>query len=332
MTFTQSYDTLPSVIARPLRISFENAFYHITARGIRRENIFYSDKDKYVFIDKMNETFEKYSFVCYAYCLMDNHYHLFIKTPSANISEGMHYLNTSYANWFRAKYKLVGSIFQGRYKSIVVDADSYALVLSAYIHLNPARAGMVDDPDNYHFSSFLDYIGKKSPLVKRLDVSFILSNFSDNEEQAQKQYMKYVIENADLKNPLEKSYKNLALGSEKFIEKIKEKISKLSSNREISHIKGENLLPKERVINAVSTQFNIKQNIIFKKIKGNIYRKLTLYLLKKYTPLSLKEIGELFNIDYSAVSQTVKRFEKEMRKDKITQGMVEKTTKEMERK
>ncbi len=115
-------------MTRSLRLSFENlpvrvrtqtgAFYHITARGMRKENIFYSDKDKNVFIEKMNETFDKYSFVCHSYCLMDNHYHLFIKTPFANISQGMHYLNTSYANWFRAKYKLVGSLLQGRYRSM----------------------------------------------------------------------------------------------------------------------------------------------------------------------------------------------------------------------
>ncbi len=318
-------------MARPLRLSFENAFYHITARGIRKENIFYSDKDKYVFIDKMNETFEKYSFICYAYCLMDNHYHLFIKTPFANISEGMHYLNTSYANWFAAKYKLVGSIFQGRYKSILVDGDSYALVLSAYIHLNPVRAGIVENPSNYHFSSFLDYVGKRSPVVKRLDVSFILSKFADDKKQAQKQYMQHVMRNINLKNPLEKSYKNIALGSEKFIEEIKEKIANLSSNREINYIKDENLLSKECVIDAISTQLGIDKSIIFKKSRGNIYRKLALYFLKKYTPLSLKEIGELFSMDYSAVSQAVKRFEKEIRKDRMTQEMVEKTTKELER-
>ena len=318
-------------MARSLRLSFENAFYHITARGIRKENIFYSDKDKFVFIDKMNETFEKYSFVCYAYCLMDNHYHLFIKTPFANISEGMHYLNTSYANWFAAKYKLAGSIFQGRYKSILVDKDSYALILSAYIHLNPIRAGMVENLNNYYFSSFLDYVGKRSPIVKRLDISLILSKFADNKKQAHKQYMQYVMENADLKNPLEKSYKNIALGNEKFIEKIKEKIAEFSSNREISHIKDESLLSKERVIDAISTRFGVEENTIFKKVRGNIYRKLALYLFKKYTSLSLKKIGELFNMDYSAVSQTVKRFEKEMEKDKLVLEMVEKITKELEK-
>jgi len=143
--------------------------------------------------------------------------------------------------------------------------------------------------------------------------------------------MQYVMKNIDLKNPFEKSYKNIALGNEKFIEKIKNKIAKLGSSREISYIKDENLLPKEHVINAVSDQFDIEQNVIFKKSKGNIYRKLTLYLLKKYTPLSLKEIGGLFNMDYSAVSQAVKRFEEEMRKDKVIQEMVEKVTKELGR-
>ena len=201
-------------MARALRLSFENAFYHITARGIRKENIFYSDKDKKVFLDKINETFNKYSFVLYAYCLMDNHYHLFIKTPFANISQGMHYLNTSYANWFKAKHKLTGSIFQGRYKSILVDEDSYALVLSAYIHLNPLRAGMVDNIEDYPFSSFLDYIGKRNPFIV-LDMSLILNKSSNNPEEAKKKYKQFVIENADLKNPIEKSYKNIALGSEK---------------------------------------------------------------------------------------------------------------------
>ena len=316
-------------MARALRLSFENAFYHITARGIRKENIFYSDKDKNVFLDKMNETFEKYSFVCYAYCLMDNHYHLFIKTPFANISQGMHYLNTSYANWFRAKYKLAGSVFQGRYKSILVDADSYALILSAYIHLNPLRANMVDDLEDYPFSSFLDYIGKRSPFIKSLDMSLILNMLSDNTPQAQNRYRQYVMQNNKVKNPLEKSYKNIALGSEKFIKKVKERISSLGQHREVSRIKDANLLSKGRIIDIISDQFNVKKDVIFEKRRGNIYKKLTLYFLKKYTAMSLKGIGELFNMDYVAVSYAVKRFENEMTKNRIVLKMVEKVKKEL---
>jgi len=112
-------------MARPLRINFENAVYHIIARGNRKEKIFYSDEDKRLFQKKMNKTFQKYSLICYAYCLLDNHYHLFLKTPKANLSKAMHYLNASYANYFSAKYRLSGPLFQGRYKSILVDQDEY---------------------------------------------------------------------------------------------------------------------------------------------------------------------------------------------------------------
>jgi len=136
-------------MSRPLRISFDNAVYHITARGNRREKIFYSDNDKKVFLQKMDQTFIKYAICCYAYCLMDNHYHLFIKTSHANLSQGMHYLNVSYANYFAAKYKTTGPLFQGRYKSLLIDADNYALTLSCYIHLNPLRAGITKSIDEY---------------------------------------------------------------------------------------------------------------------------------------------------------------------------------------
>ncbi len=147
-------------MARPLRLSFENAVYHITARGNRRDNIYNAEKDKVIFLEKMSETFEKYSISCYAYCLMDNHYHIFLKTLHSNVSKAMHYLNTSYSNWFKAKYRIVGVIFQGRYKSILVDADNYALMLSIYIHLNPLRAKIVKEPGDYIWSTYLDYVGE----------------------------------------------------------------------------------------------------------------------------------------------------------------------------
>jgi REP element-mobilizing transposase RayT len=105
-------------MARPFRINYENAVYHIFARGNRKEDIFYSDEDKRLFQEKMNKTFQKYSLICYAYCLLDNHYHLFLKTPKANLSKAMHYLNVSYANYFSARYRLSGPLFQGRYQSI----------------------------------------------------------------------------------------------------------------------------------------------------------------------------------------------------------------------
>ncbi len=303
-------------MARPLRLSFEDAVYHITARGNRMDNIFYSDRDKSVFLDKMNESFVKYSFICYAYCLMDNHYHLFIKTPLANITDGIHYLNTSYSNWLKARYKIVGVIFQGRYKSILVDEDSYALKLSAYIHLNPLRARMVKNIEEYKWSSYLDYIGGKEPIMKKLDTSFILSQFDNDLTKAAKKYRKFVLENIGMDNPFENAYKGVALGSKSFIEEIKERIKSIGKKREIRETRLIESYRAEEIINKISEVFGIKRNEIFSKRKSNIYRQLALYLIKKHSTLSLKEIGELFEMDYAAVSQAAKRFESKVNIDK----------------
>jgi REP element-mobilizing transposase RayT len=107
-------------MVRPLRLSFENTFYHITARGNRREKIFYSSRDKEVFLKRLKEMLIKYTMTCHSYCLMDNHYHLFIKTTKPNLSQDIHYLNSAYTNWFRNKHQIIGPLFQGRFKSILL--------------------------------------------------------------------------------------------------------------------------------------------------------------------------------------------------------------------
>lgn len=307
-------------MARPLRLAFEDATYHITTRGNRRESIFYSDKDKSVFLEKMNETFNKYSFTCYSYCLMDNHYHLFIKTPLANISEGMHYLNASYTNWFKAEHEIVGVIFQGRYRSILVDEDSYGLKLSAYIHLNPLRAGIVTEIEGYRWSSYLDYLRKKKSIA-RLDAEFILRQLDDDMEKARRRYKRFVLENIGMGNPLEDSYRGVALGNEEFVERIKDKIKSLGKKREVTETKIVGTYSAEEVIKSIMTRFGVDRQEIFRKKRGSIYRQLALYFIKRYTILSLKEIGEIFKMDYSGVSQSCRRFENLFERDRTVLKM-----------
>ena len=257
---------------------------------------------------------------------MDNHYHLFLKTPFANLPEGMHYLNASYANWFRTRYKLVGTVFQGRYKSILVDEDSYALVLSAYIHLNPLRAGVVRHLEEYQWSSFLDYIGTREAVIERLDVSFILNQFGNNLAQAQERYKGFVMDNMEMENPLKDAFKGIAVGTEAFIEKVKEKMKSIGKNREIRETKFLEAHSAEGIIRELSRCFGIEKQDIFSKKRGNIYRQMALYLIKRYTPLSLKEIGNLFNMDYTAVSYAAKRFEERFKEDKRVLEMLNKIT------
>jgi putative transposase len=309
-------------MARPLRINFENAVYHIIARGNRKEKIFYSDEDKRLFQVKMDKTFQKYSLVCYAYCLMDNHYHLFLKTPKANLSKAMHYLNASYANYFSAKYRLSGSLFQGRYKSILVDQDEYSLVLSTYIHLNPYRAGK-KDWFNYTASSLPDYLGKRRPLIENLDIHFILQQFHPQLTHARRLYLKYLQENLKLKYPKEEIKYSIALGSETFLKKIEQHISSYGRNREIQATHLVSQFSPEKIIDHISQTFQISQEEVFLKKRRNIYRLLALYLIKNNTPLSLKEIGEIFSMDYTAVSQAARRFEERISKDKKLKKKVE---------
>jgi len=309
-------------MARPLRLSFEDACCHITSRGNRRENIFDTDKDKSVFLEKLNETFNRYSIVCYAYCLMDNHYHLFVKTPRANISQAMHYLNTSYSNWFKADHEIIGSVLQGRYKSILVEEDSYGIVLSAYIHLNPLRAGILEDLKEYKWSSYLNYVKDNKRAVDSLNSEFILAQFSGDTKDARRLYKKYVIEHKDIKDPLKDSFKGIVLGSREYVSDVLEKISKLGKRREVPQTRRIDTITSDEIIKAIEKKYNIRKKDIMEKKKGNILRKLSMHLIKKHTDLRLGQIGKIYDMDYTAVSQSCSRFQREISRNKRLSKMI----------
>jgi len=142
-------------VARPLRIEYEGAFYHVTARGNERKEIFFAGHDYAKFMDYLRETRDRYHFLLHCYVLMPNHYHLLIETPEGNISQVMHRLNASYTGYINRTRQRTGHLFQGRYKAILVDRDNYLLELSRYVHLNPVRAGMVSNPGDYPHSSYI---------------------------------------------------------------------------------------------------------------------------------------------------------------------------------
>src|SRR3990172_2619948 len=130
-------------MARPLRIEYNGAVYHVTSRGNERKNIFKDDEDRLLFLDTLKKVSEKYNWLCHAYCLMNNHYHLVIETPDGNLSRGMWQLNGVYTQRYNARHYSVGHIFQGRYKAILIQKDSHLLEVSRYVVLNPVRAKAV---------------------------------------------------------------------------------------------------------------------------------------------------------------------------------------------
>ena len=141
-------------MARPLRVEYEGAVYHVTSRGNAREDIFLDNRDRSRFLEMLGDVVARYGWICHAYCLMTNHYHLLIETPEANLSRGMHLLNGVYTQWFNRRHKRVGHLLQGRFKAILVEKESHLLELARYIVLNPVRAKMVRSVRDWPWDSY----------------------------------------------------------------------------------------------------------------------------------------------------------------------------------
>ena len=141
-------------MARPLRIEYDGALYHITSRGNERKAIFRDDEDRKNFLDNLLKVDERFNWICHAYCLMNNHYHLIIETPDGNLSGGMRQLNGIYTQYFNRRHKRAGHIFQGRYKAVLIEKESYLLEVSRYVVLNPVRAKAVETPEDWQWSSY----------------------------------------------------------------------------------------------------------------------------------------------------------------------------------
>ncbi|MES9857122.1 MAG: transposase [Sedimenticola sp.] len=150
------------------------------------------DYDRSTFLDIFGEVTQTANWICHAYCLMDNHYHLVIETPDGNLSKVMRQLNGVYTQASNRRHHRVGHLFQGRYKAILVDGDSYLLELTRYVVLNPVRAGMVGDPGDWSWSSYMAMIGKTTP-DKWLATDGLLAQFSTDRVEAVRQYVEFGI-------------------------------------------------------------------------------------------------------------------------------------------
>ena len=297
-------------MARPLRIEYPGAYYHITSRGNERKDIFKDDHDKKQFISYLKSAYLRYKAVIHVYCLMNNHYHLLIDTPKGNLSHIMRHINGAYSTYFNIRHRRAGHLFQGRYKAILVDADAYAGELSRYIHLNPFRAGMVDAPERYAWSSYACYIDKrKSP--DWLTVDFILGYFSGYNISPKQKYKEFVSAKmlGTYESPLQDTVASTILGQDGFIEEIRE-----------THLKNRAKDRNLPALNELSASPDVNEiyNTIKSVVKDNpsLLRNYTLYLCRNYSGKSLREIGNYFGISEAAVSQANFRFCHRLEKDK----------------
>jgi REP element-mobilizing transposase RayT len=206
-------------MARPLRIEYLGALYHITTRGNARQDIFLDDQDRQRFLEVLAHVVARFHLRLHAYCLMDNHYHLVLETPEANLSQAMRQLNGVYTQAFNRRHGRVGHVLQGRFKAIVVDRDSYLLELCRYVVLNPVRATMTRTPDTYPWSSYQATAGL-APRPSCLTVDWLLAQFGRQRAAAQRKYRAFVADGMGHPSPWDEVRGQVLLGSERFVARL----------------------------------------------------------------------------------------------------------------
>ena len=275
-------------MARPLRLEIAGALYHVTSRGDRREDIYDNDDDRKAFLSVLKSVCDTCNWVCHAYCLMSNHYHLLIETPDANLSRGMRQLNGIYTQTFNRMNRRVGHVFQGRYKAILVEKESYLLELSRYIVLNPVRAGMVGSAKDWPWSSYQATVGLVN-VPEYLNVEWVLSAFAKRKSVAIEKYKQFVADGKGQPSPWEFLQKQIYLGTEKFVENMQ---AMVDGEKELSEIPSSQRRPTPKSLAEYESLSNDRNTAIIRAYESGGY--------------TLKEIGDYFGLHYSSVSGIIK--------------------------
>ena len=310
-------------MARPLRIEYEGAYYHVVSRGNNKNDIYKSDRDRERFLLYLSKSHAKFKILIHAFCLMPNHYHLLVETPQGNLSRFMHYLNSSYTTYYKIRRELVGHLFQGRYKAILIDKDSYAKELSRYIHLNPVRAGLVEVPEKYQWSSYKYYI-ERNMSCSFIKTDFIMEYFENSRKKYQKFVNKGIIQNdADF---LEKLTVGNILGNDEFMELVK--------TNYLRTIKRSEDLPDFKKLKKKYVEHKNILKILELEYKENKKKRdqIGAYCLRKYTNKTLREIinivyGQERNI--SSISKIVSRIDEKRKNNSIFHSQITKIEEKM---
>lgn len=210
-------------MARPLRIEFPGALYHVTSRGDRKESIYAGDQDRAAFLEVLGEVVRDFHWVCHAWCLMDNHYHLVIETPDANLGKGMRQVNGVYTQFYNRRHEQSGHLFQGRYKAILVDRDAYAMEVARYVVLNPVRAKLVPSPERWRWSSYRATVGLE-PAPDWFEIDACLAAFASTRSVARRRYERFVAEGIGREGPWKELRAQIYLGDERFVTRMQARV------------------------------------------------------------------------------------------------------------
>lgn len=305
-------------MARKPRIHYPGAFYHVMLRGNSGADIFYDDDDRYRFYLLLQQCTERYHCRIHAFCLMDNHLHLAIQVGTVPLSRIMQNLSFRYTRWVNWRKKRIGHLFQGRYKAIVIDLDSYLLQLTAYLHLNPVRAGMVEFAEDYPWSSHRAYLVKE--FIPWLTVEPVLSQLSSQVGRARQLFAEFVAEQTDEGHRKEfhgkSGFDSRIYGDDAFV------------NQALSQAEQEPLQRPDlaRIISATRDVFDVSDAELQKPGQGvqiSEIRALMAWAVLELSDATLQELSQWLGRDVSSLSSAVRRLRGKAEKDAGISGRME---------
>ncbi len=277
-------------MARPLRLEFSGALYHLTSRGDRREDIFLSDDDRRDWLEVLGIVCARFNWVVHAFCQMTNHYHLLLETVDGNLSRGMRQLNGVYTQHFNRRHGLVGHLFQGRYKAILVQKETYLLELARYVVLNPLRANMVKSLDEWRWSSYPYTTGQQASPAW-LDTDWLLGQFGPDRSKALQGYRRFVMAGRGLPSTMQETRHQLLLGDDAFVER---------------HWQTKNPEALREMSKAHRRSVALSLDEYRMRHPDRDEAMASAYLSGAYT---MAQIGQHFGVHYMTVSRAVRRFE-----------------------
>ena len=290
-------------MARPLRLAYPGALYHVTTRGNARQAIYTDDQDRSTFLAVLAAVVTRSQWLCHAYCLMNNHYHLLIETPQGNLSAGMRQLNGIYTQRFNRRHTRVGHVFQGRFKAILVERENYLLELCRYVVLNPVRAGLAKRPQTYRWSSYRATAGlEKAP--EWLTREWVLAQFSPQRRRAERQYQQFVQEGRGAASPWAQVEGQVVLGQSHFVETLKPLLA--------DKVKVQEIPRAQRLV----ARLALGEILRAKRVVVRAERDQAVWEAHVRYGYSLTAIGQQLGLHYTTISKIVQRQQSRQRKKK----------------
>lgn len=299
-------------MARPLRVEFPDAQYHVTSRGNEGRAIFRSDKDRKTFLEFLGMTVKRFGWSITAWVLMTNHFHLVVQTPQANLSRGMHWLNGTYAAWFNRTRKRRGHLFQGRFHDVLIEREVYLAEVLRYVVLNPVRAKMAGRPEDYQWSSYRATAGlEKAEEWFDLDASLALFGGADAEGRAT--YQSFVEASiSEGENLWDRVVNGIYLGTESWTKRMREQVE--SKPRSTDHPLKQRAVgrPKISEVVAVVARVAAVDPDVVRKTRGGGLRRLAAWIGWHEGLLTLSSIAAGLRLRSEGyVSNLIRRCERE---------------------